>query len=142
MTQTYEQDYLDALEAMKEDGTEVTLIKKGQSADPWEVDENGDPVIDTPDQFFTGYGIATNFNSYAIGQGIAKTGDAKLIFVANELSEDYLALYDSLSGSSDDEVFAVIGGYQWRVIGGSEVKPTETQILAKMHLRGKQKVSQ
>lgn len=135
MAETYFEDYEDALETLSEDGFAVNLIKKGTTGDPWEVDENGDPVGSTPDEIFPGFGITTRFSAYYRANGISRAGDAMLIFAPSEMSQDYIDFYATLSGDGSDKAFAEIDGEEWRVIGGEEVKPTSTQVIAKFHLR-------
>ena len=133
MTQTYEQEYRETLATLKEDGFAVTLIKKGTGGDD-EYDDNGDLIPFTPDELFDGYGITTQFKAFYIAQGIAKAGDCQLMFCPGEMTPEYIALHDSLSGDSNAKVFALVDGKEWRVKGGSELKITSTQIFTKLHL--------
>lgn len=134
MAQTYDQERIEALATMQEDGFEVTLIKKGTGGSG-ELDGWGNPIPSTPDDEFVGFGIVTGFSAYYVAQGIAKAGDAKLIFCPLEYNQDYIDLCQTISGSSDAQIFAMVDGEQWRVIAMDEVKPTSVQVLAKFHLR-------
>ena len=133
MAESYNADYLDALATLKEDGFAVTLIKKGSGGTD-EYDSNGDLIPASADVEFTGYGITKAFSAYYIANGIAKSGDCQLLFCPNEMSADYIALYESLSGAGDSMVYAIVDGVEWRVNSGSQVKPTSLQVLAKLHL--------
>lgn len=130
--QTYFEDYQDARETLKEDGFAVTLIKKGlQGGLP---DERGKIQPSTPDVEYPGYGITTGFNSWHLKEGIAQAGDVKLIFAPEVMSDEYITFYNQLRNGGD-RMYAEVNGELWRVVSGEEVKPTSTQIIAKLHLR-------
>lgn len=132
MTKTYFEDYQDALATLKEDGFAVTLIKKGLSGGGY--DENGDIQPSEPDVNYPGYGITTSFSSWHLKEGIAQAGDTKLIFAPESMGDEYIAFYNQLRNGGD-RMHALVDGEQWRVVMGEEVKPTSTQIVAKLHLR-------
>lgn len=133
MTQSYNDKYLSALEKMQNKGFAVTLIKKGSGGTD-EYDNDGNLIPATPDVEFSGFGITTQFSAYYIANGIAKKGDCQLLFCPGEMTAEYIALYRSLEGDSGDQVYALVDGVEWRVNSGSQVKPTSTQVLAKLHL--------
>jgi hypothetical protein len=133
MAESYFEDYQDALSTLQEDGFAVTLIKKGSGGTD-EYDNDGNPIPATQDVEFSGYGITTQFSAYYIANGIAKKGDCQLLFCPSEMTAEYIALYRSLEGGSGDQVYALVDGVEWRVNSGSQVKPTSTQVLAKLHL--------
>lgn len=132
MTQTYLEDYQDALATLKEDGFAVTLFKKGLAGGGY--DENGDLQSSEPDANYAGYGITASFSSWHLKEGIAQAGDTKLIFAPESMSDEYIAFYNQLRNGGD-RMYALVDGEQWRVVMGEEVKPTSTQIIAKLHLR-------
>lgn len=132
MTQTYFEDYQGARETLKEDGFAVKLIKKGLAGGGY--DENGDIQAAEPDVNYNGYGITTGFNSWHLKEGIAQTGDVKLIFAPEVMSDEYITFYNQLRNGGD-RMYAEVDGELWRVVMGEEVKPTSTQIIAKLHLR-------
>lgn len=132
MTQSYEQDYQDALATLKEDGFAVSLIKKGLPGGGY--DDRGNPQPSTPDVIYSGYGITTSFSSWHQKEGIAQAGDVKLIFAPEKMSAEYIEFYAELRNGGD-RMYALVNGEQWRVVMSEEVKPTSTQIIAKLHLR-------
>lgn len=131
--QTYLEDYQDALTTLKEDGFAVTLIKKGIAGNG-ELDDMGNPLPSEPDVNFDGFGITTNFSSWHMKEGIAQAGDVKLLFVPSEMKQEYIDFYAELRNGGD-RMYALVDGEEWRVVMGEEVKPTSTQIVAKLHLR-------
>lgn len=133
MAESYLEDYQDALATLQEDGFAVTLIKKGTGGTD-EYDNDGNLIPATPDVEFAGLGITKAFKAWYIAQGIAKKGDCELLFCPSEMTPEYIALYRSLEGDSGDQVYALVDGVEWRINSGSQVKPTSTQVLAKMHL--------
>lgn len=132
MTKTYEQDYQDALATLKEDGFAVSLVKKGLAGGGY--DEDGNIQPSEPDVEYPGYGVTVRFNSWHMKEGIAQTGDVKLIFAPETMSAEYIEFYNQLRNGGD-RMYAQILGELWRVVSGEEVKPTSTQIIAKLHLR-------
>lgn len=133
MAESYFEDYQDALATLQEDGFAVTLIKKGSGGTD-EYDDDGNLIPASPDVEFAGFGITTQFSAYYIANGIAKKGDCQLLFCPSNMTAEYIALYNSLEGDSGDQVYALVDGVEWRVNSGSQVKPTSTQVLAKLHL--------
>ena len=132
MTQTYFEDYQDARETLKEDGFAVKLIKKGLLGGGY--DENGDIQLAEPDVNHPGYGITTSFSSWHLKEGIAQEGDVRLIFAPEVMSDEYITFYNQLRNGGD-RMYAEVNSELWRVVMGEEVKPTSTQIIAKLHLR-------
>lgn len=130
--QTYFEDYKEALATLKEDGFAVTLVKKGLPGGGY--DENGDIQAAEPDIDYNGYGVTTGFSSWHLKEGIAQAGDVRLIFAPEQMSDEYIAFYNQLRNGGD-RMYAEVGGELWRVVMGEEVKPTSTQIIAKLHLR-------
>ncbi|UYE90932.1 hypothetical protein [Vibrio phage vB_VaS_L1] len=132
MTQTYLDKYQKSLATLKRKGFAVKLIKKGLPGGGY--DENGDIQAAEPDIEYTGFGITTGFSSWHLKEGIAQAGDVKLIFAPEAMSAEYIAFYNQLRNGGD-RMYAEVDGELWRVVMGEEVKPTSTQIIAKLHLR-------
>lgn len=132
MTQTYLDKYQKSLATLKRKGMAVKLIKKGLPGGG--LDENGDIQAAEPQLNHPGYGITTGFSSWHLKEGIAQAGDVKLIFAPEVMSDEYIAFYNQLRNGGD-RMYAEVNGELWRVVMGEEVKPTSTQIIAKLHLR-------
>lgn len=132
MAQSYEEDYADALETLREDGYPVTLIKKGEPGGGY--DDLGNPLPSTPDEEYSGHGITVGYSAFYIANDIAKAGDVRLLFVSNSLSPEYLAFYEGLE-KGGEQCFANVNGTEWRIVKSEQVKPTTTQIIAKIQLR-------
>lgn len=130
--QTYLDKYQKSLATLKRKGMAVTLIKKGLSGGGY--DENGDIQQPEPDVNYGGYGITTGFSSWHMKEGIARAGDVRLIFAPEVMSTEYITFYNELRNGGDS-MYAEVNGELWRVVMGEEVKPTSTQIIAKLHLR-------
>lgn len=133
MAESYQADYEDALATLQEDGFAVTLIKKGSGGDTY--DDFGNLIPATADVEFEGYGITKSYSAYYLANAITKAGDCQLIFCPSDMSQDYIDLYQSLEGGSEDSVYAVVDGVEWRVIAASQVKPTSVQVLGYFQLR-------
>lgn len=132
MTQTYLDKYQKSLATLKRKGTAAKLIKKGLPGGGY--DENGDIQTAEPDVEYPGYGITIGFSSWHQKEGIAQAGDVKLIFAPDAMSDEYITFYNQLRNGGD-RMYAEVDGELWRVVVGEEVKPTSTQIIAKLHLR-------
>lgn len=132
MTQTYLDKYQKSLATLKQKGFAVKLIKKGLPGGGY--DENGDIQAAEPDVDYFGFGITTGFSSWHLKEGIAQAGDVKLVFASEVMSNEYIAFYNQLRNGGD-RMYAEVDGELWRVVMGEEVKPTSTQIIAKLHLR-------
>lgn len=132
MTQTYLDKYQKSLATLKRKGMAVKLIKKGLPGGGY--DENGDIQTAEPDIDYSGYGITTGFSSWHLKEGIAQAGDVRLIFAPETMSDEYITFYNQLRNGGD-RMYAEVDGELWRVVMGEEVKPTSTQIIAKLHLR-------
>lgn len=130
--QTYLDKYRKSLATLKRKGMEVKLIKKGVSGGGY--DENGDIQPAEPDVDYAGFGITTGFKSWHLKEGIAQAGDVRLIFAPEYMSAEYIKFYNELRNGGD-RMYAEVNGELWRVVMGEEVKPTSTQIIAKLHLR-------
>lgn len=130
--QTYLDKYQNTVAKLKDKGMPVSLIKKGTEAG--DLDDRGRPIPATPDIVYAGHGITTGFKSWHIKEGIAQAGDVRLIFAPEQMSVEYIAFYKELRNGGD-RMYAEVNGERWRVVMGEEVKPTSTQIIAKLHLR-------
>lgn len=132
MSQSYFDKYQNSAAKLKEKGMPVLLIKKGTGSD--DLDDFGRPIPATPDVAYAGHGITTGFKSWHIKEGIAQAGDVRLIFAPEQMTAEYIEFYNEIRNGGD-RMYADVNGERWRVVMGEEIKPTSTQIIAKLHLR-------
>lgn len=129
MTQSYYEDWQEALETLKEDGMAVTIFTDATTG----YDDLGND-LSTDAQSFGGYGITTGYSAYYQANGIVKAGDVQLIFTSESLSDEYKAFIESIEKGAA-QAFATVDGVKWRIVALSPVKPTTSQILVKFQLR-------
>jgi hypothetical protein len=126
--QTYEEDYLETIEDLKEDGMSISLLEKGSQA----TDDYGMPVT-LPDQSFKGYGLTKGFSAYYISNNFAKQSDTQLIFAAESQPAEYLDFIERVRKGTL-QAYAVVNGKEWKILKAMEVKPTTVQIVVTFHL--------